>query len=190
MSEREFVLCVRDHLLSFAGAPADDHELDWTGFQETLDPLTAVEKQTVWLKVFGYDDPSAAGLMRIYLETATETRRRADEMLAERLPGFSIGDYGPALHRLASENAPPEPIPIRQFLRAMDGQLNWSDRQDLELAVARSWFEVDRFCLAREVDAVTRDAAPLNSEEATALVAEAGLPAPKKRKTWWFAAKA
>ncbi len=189
MSEREFVLEARDSLLAFAGVAPPEPEVDWEGFQAALEPFTGVEKQTVWFAVFGYDDPSAASLMRMCLETASTTRRRAEELLSERLPGFSIAEAGPTLHRLASESGSKDPIPVRQFLRAMDGQLSWSERKDLDRLVALSWYEVDRFCLAREADAATREANRMSSEAAAPILAAAGIPAPKKPRSWRLFAK-
>ncbi len=182
VSEREFVFEMRDFLLAFAGVEPAGGEVDWPAFQEALAPLTAVEKQVVWLETMDYDTAAAAALVRVSEETGAQTRRRAAGLLHEHLPGFSIADHAPALRHMAS-TAEDKPIAVRQLLRALDGQMKWSERQDLDAHLAGSWHDIDRFCRVREADAAVRDTNPLSPEQAAPILASMGVK-PAAKPLW------
>ncbi len=183
-TEREFLFGLRVHLVRWAGAQPDGADsVDIEGFAAALAGLTVVERQIVWYAVLGYDADSAAVLMRVSPDTALSVVERATALLAGETPGISLWDQAAALQAAVRSLELEKEVALSEYLHFIDGQLGWSARKDVEMALERSWREVDRSCRIREADAATRDTEPLTVEESAALLSAMGI-VPKQKSFW------
>ncbi len=166
-TDREFLYCAAEYWLDWAGAlPADAGD---RGIRErfggALEEFTRLERQIVWFAVLGYDEDG----MRELLPAAGERVRQVVARAAERLGGdaavVSDRSYGAALVAEVRSSPPEEPVPLRRLFQVLDGRLDWRRRDEIEDRLLASWYELDRFCRAREAAMALRKARPLPPEQ-------------------------
>jgi hypothetical protein len=181
---REFLFGLRDHLVRWASAQADvEDTVDIERFAAALAELTVVERQIAWYAVLGYDADAAGAIMRVSPSTSLLVIERAAALLADETPGISLQGQSAALQAAARSLELEKEVALSEYLHFIDGQLGWSSRKDVEMALERSWREVDRSCRIREADDATRDTEPLTVEEGAVLLSSIGM-APKQKSFW------
>lgn len=172
-SDREFLLHLRELTMLLGSEhqpapPAPEVPLDWEIFEKALTGFTALERQVVWLFVLNPDagdrdkilllDPSAAGA---HFSKAQEALRAG----CDRWSAETLAQNGPELAREARARRTNECAAPKAFLRLVDGQITWRDRENLEHHLAACWHCVDLLCRFREAIFLARLTQPLSEPQ-------------------------
>ncbi len=158
-SEREFLLHWREQALrvgeAAAPAPAPPQiPLEWETFQKAIADFTALERQMIWMTLLSPLAGDADKVLRVDPKTVASVLGRAQEALRGASDHWNPQMLVENRHRLidAARAAATEDCPLpRQFLRLLDGQITWRDRQGIERHLTRCWRCVDVLCRFREV---------------------------------------
>jgi hypothetical protein len=196
-SEREFLLHLREMVLSVLEeaepvAPPPAVLLDWDAFAAALGPLTALEKQAVWMEVLNPRETEAALMLRMDERSLASAREKSQQALRSACDRWSadllLQNRG-RLARRARTLAASGCVETRLLLRSLDGQITWRDRAELERHLEQCWHCVDRLCRLREVLRLSRQVAPLTAAEAQPYCQAIGLAAvPESRWKRWLGA--
>ncbi len=185
--ERELILALRAPVLEAVRREQLPREpevaVDLETVSAALEPLSILERQMVWLETMAYDAPRTSVLMRVSPETVGKVRDKAAELLRAKMDHWTrtlLGENGAALGEAAKAAQPePPPVTVKVLLDAIDGRITWSDRQQMERALAGSWPAIDLFCRVREADQVLREAKALAEPEVDAILHLLGVEAVK-----------
>ncbi len=191
-TEREFVADLRQHFLAAvesdqaSGRP--EIPLDLEVMTAALEPLTATERQMLWLQGMTYTHAAAAKLMNLEPSTVQKLRERSDELLRQKMdqwkPGL-VASNGLALGAEAALAGGKDCLPAKAFLDTIDGRITWSRKQDYESHLAQCWHCVDRFSRIREGDFALRETKALSPEECAPWFELLGVPEERKEKPIW-----
>jgi hypothetical protein len=188
--ERSFVAELRQQVLASLEAlePAAPPEItvDLETLGAALEPLTVVEKQTVWLETMGYPPPVTGPILRMEPRTVEKIRERAAELIRGKTDAWRrtlLGDNGRQLGRAASAALTKECLPVKAFLDILDGRTTWRGREDMERHVSHCWHCVDHFCRMVEVVELLRGVEPLTDPQAGDLRKLLGIEA-EQRPAW------
>ena len=183
-SEREFLLHLREHVLTAAPAgqlsqdPPSASPLDWEVFEKALSGLTALERQIVWTSMLSPAAGDADKVLRLDPATVLAVMSKAQELLRDLCGMWSDQMLGQNRVRLAQRArlSPAGDCPVpRLYLRMLDGQITWRDRSELEQHLCRCWYCVDILCRFREVTFLWDQAQPLLDSDAQAYCQRLGL---------------
>lgn len=190
-TEREFVAALKKAVVAIVEAdkpsPSASLPLDLDTLAAALGPLTATEKQMVWLESMAYPPDLAAKMLNLEPSTIEKARARANELLRANMDQWKLGlmrENGLALASLASAAAGQDCLPVKAYLDTIDGRITWDRKQDCELHVARCWHCVDAFSRIREADYALRVTKPLTEEEAAPLFGALSVAAEQKKPRW------
>lgn len=190
-SEREFLVDLRVFVLEKTSPGLDPARDSPQAPQPTFETLGAllkglplIHQVVLFLKLAGYSDRTLDRLLRM---TPTVAREAFDQLQAN----YSIvlgreqdACLWPAawidLLRRAWSARKAECAPLRQFVRIMDGQTGWYNKDPAEQHVAECLHCLERWTALREIVAWKREAAPLPLEESEAFLS--GLPIRAERK--------
>ncbi|MFN3324011.1 MAG: hypothetical protein ACK5AZ_10990 [Bryobacteraceae bacterium] len=185
-SEREFCSRLRQFVLAAVeddkASTAPEISLDFETLTEALAPLTAMERQAVWLEAMGYHPEHAGSLLNMDAATAGGIREKAADLLRGKMDQWNINvmqQNGFLLRQAVKGLETEQCFPSRTFLDLLDGRMTWADRQDVDRHMVGCWYCVDHLCRMREIDAILRDSRPLRAGEAEPYLKLLGLPAGK-----------
>lgn len=171
-TEREFVAALRGKVLEAVELDKASVEaevpLDLETMTAALEPLTAMERQMLWMEAMAYTPEETGTLMNLEPSTIAKVRERAEELLRGKMDRWKKGivaDNGFALGRMAEAASGKDCLPGKACLDTLDGRITWKRKQDYDYHVARCWYCVDYFCRLREGDFALRIAKPLSAEE-------------------------
>jgi len=188
--ERSFVAELRQEALAametWEPTPTPEIAVDLETLDAALEPLTVVEKQTVWLETMGYPPPVTGPMLRMEPRTVEKIRERAAELIRGKADAWRrtlLLDNGPQLGRAAAAAATKECLPAKAFLDILDGRTTWRGREEMERHVSHCWHCVDHYCRMVEVLELLRGVAPLPDAEAGELRKLLGIEA-EKRPAW------
>jgi hypothetical protein len=172
VTERQFVAALRQEVVAAVEADrastAPEVGLDLDTLTTALEPLTAMERQFVWLESMGWSHEDSARMINIEATTIDAARARAGDLLRQNLDRWHkglIAANGLGLGRLAAAARTERCLEPRSFLDAIDGRITWSRKKDLEFHLLRCWHCVDHFCRIREADFALRENKPLTEAE-------------------------
>lgn len=190
-TEREFVAALRQAVVEIVendkGSNAAEIPLDLETMTAALAPLTATEKQMLWLESMAYPADLAAKMMNLEPSTIARLRERAGELLRGQMDRWKqgmVGDNGLALGRMAAGAGTTGCLPAKAFLDTIDGRITWDRKQDCESHVATCWHCVDYFSRIREADYALRVTKPLTAAEAAPLFALLSVAVEEKKPLW------
>ena len=196
-SEREFLLHLREMVLSVLDeaapvAPIPETPLDWETFEAALAPLTALEKQVVWLDALNPREPDLAIMLRMDDRSVAAARQKAQDLLRAQCDRWSADQLVQNRYLLAlavRSRATKDCAEARVFLHLLDGQLTWRDRTELERHLEQCWHCVDALCRLREAARLGRVSRPFTEAEAQPYFRALGLsPEPAPRWKRWLGA--
>jgi hypothetical protein len=166
--ERWFVAELRQKALAEAEAlePGSKPEIaiDLETLGAALEPLTVVEKQTVWLETMRYPPQPTGTLLRMEPSTVEKIRDKAAELIRSKADAWRrtlLPDNGAHLGRAAAESSTKECLPAKAFLDVLDGRTTWRGREEMERHVTGCWHCIDHFCRMMEVVELLRGGEPL-----------------------------
>ncbi|MBL8229857.1 MAG: hypothetical protein JNL98_15320 [Bryobacterales bacterium] len=188
VTERQFIAALRQEVVAAVegerASTASDILLDLDTLTKAFEPLTAMERQFVWLESMDWDAEASARMINIEASTVSAARSRAGELLRQNLDHWTqglVGRNGLELGRLAVAAKGERCMDARMFLDAIDGRITWSRKHDLDFHVAACWHCVDHFCRIREADFAIRETKALTDDEAEPLREMLNVPrAPRK----------
>lgn len=190
-SEREFVAALRQEIVSRLEDQAGQQELPASFSFEILSvalkPLTAMERQMVWLEGMQWGVEASAKMLNLESRTIAAARQRADELLRAHLDHWSqgwMGKNGRALARAVQAVPSEQCFEAHAFLDAIDGRITWNRKKDLDFHLLSCWRCVDHFCRMREVDFAFRETRPLTDAEASAFFQLLQIPTAPKKLGW------
>jgi hypothetical protein len=189
--ERWFLAQLRQKVVAELAPPAAAIGLDLDTVAGALEPLTLVEKQTVWLETMLYPPDQAGVLLRMAPSTVERIRAKAADLIRGKADSWSstlLAANGFALGRAAAAAAEAECLPPKPFLDLLDGRTTWRGRDEMERHVTRCWHCIDHYCRLVEVVELQRGNQPLTDAEAEPFGNLLGI-APKRRPLWkrWLA---
>jgi hypothetical protein len=184
-AEREFVVDLRAFLLEGVANqldPAADNRDAPQPSPEAVKGLLAglpLNHQLVlFLKLAGYSDSTLEGILRITPTLAQSGLERLQQKYSATLKGEHDGGLWPSawmnllLHTWADRtDACPA---LRQFVRILDGQTGWNEKESLEKHAVECLHCLERWAALREVAYWLREATPLPADVVDAFLS--GLP--------------
>jgi hypothetical protein len=187
--EREFLAELRQQVLAVLHAvwpfPEPEISIDLDTLTATLEPLTLLEKQAVWLDSMRYAPAEAGALLRTGAAAVDKMRESAAERIRAKVDHWRatlLPENGRHLG-LAAAAATAQCLPPKAFLDLLDGRTTWSGREDLERHVRGCWHCIDHDCRLLEAAELSRRAQPLREQEAEPLRQLLGIAA-EKRPAW------
>jgi hypothetical protein len=178
--ERWFAAELRQKVMEELPSPAPAIDLDLETVTSALEPLTMVEKQTVWLETMRYAPAETGVLMRMAPPTVEKIRAKAAELIRGKVDSWSqalLAENGRALGRAAAAAKGDQCLPQRTFLEMVDGRATWQARDQLERHVTGCWHCIDHFCRLLEVAEMLRGDQQLSDAEAAPFCKLLGVPA-------------
>ncbi|MBI3694253.1 MAG: hypothetical protein HY238_05370 [Acidobacteria bacterium] len=184
-SEREFLMHLREYVLGVgeeqeAPAPAPEIPLEWDVFDRALTGLSALERQMVWMFLLSPNNDDTDQILRVDPKAVTTLLARAQEGLRAACDRWNPEMLAQNRHLLDQEARARRtkecPAP-KVFLRALDGQITWRDREELDRHLAGCWHCVDQFCRFREILFLSRRTQPLPDPETEAYLKVLGIEA-------------
>jgi hypothetical protein len=181
-SEREFVVDLRAFLLEGVANqldPAADNRDAPQPSPEAVKALLAglpLNHQLVlFLKLAGYSDSTLEGILRITPRLAQGSLERLQQKYAATLKGEHDGGMWPSawmdllLHTWAARTdvCPP----LRQFVRILDGQTGWNEKESVEKHAVDCLHCLERWAALREVAYWLRESKPLPGDLVDTFVA-------------------
>lgn len=196
-AEREFLVDLRYGWLE-RGAPSLDASRDSSGatppsgatVAALIKDLPLAHQEIVFLKLAGYSNGRLEKIFNITPAVAQKglERLRADygAWLEESLdrcrwPAAWLGLVRD-LRAARTESCPP----LRQFVRVIDGQVSWGDKEPVENHLTGCLACLERWTALREVIHWRREAKPLSSAEAQAWLSAVPVRAGKKLEKSFF----
>lgn len=180
-SEREFLVDLRVFLLGKGSArlepgcdAPDAPEPTANTVSGLLKGLPLLHQVVLFLKLAGYSDGTLDGLLRITPAIAQKGLERLQANYSIVLRREQDVNLWPAAwmgllrHAWAAkaEGCPP----LRQFVRILDGQTGWYEKDPLEQHVAECLHCLERWTALREIVYWKREAKPLRSQEVDAFL--------------------
>jgi hypothetical protein len=174
-SEREFVVDLRAFLLEAVAnqlEPAADNRDTPQPTPETvkelLKGLPLNHQLVLFLKLAGYSDNALEGILRITPSLAQNGVERLRQNYAAILKKEHDGGLWPSAwmdllrHTWAdrTETCPP----LRQFVRILDGQTGWNEKESLEKHALECLHCLERWAALREAAHWLREAPPLPAD--------------------------
>jgi hypothetical protein len=184
-SEREFVVDLRGYLLEGVANQLDPAADQRDAPQPTPEAVKGLlaglplnHQLVLFLKLAGYSDSTLEGILRITPALAQSGLERLQQKYSATLKGEHDGGLWPfawmdlLLHTWANRtDACP---PLRQFVRILDGQTGWNEKESVEKHAVDCLHCLESWAALREVAYWLREATPLPAEVVDAFLS--GLP--------------
>jgi hypothetical protein len=184
-SEREFIVDLRTFLLEVAANQLDPVADNRDAPQPTpaivrglLEGLPLIHELVVFLKLAGYSDSTLEGILRITPAVAQSGLERLQPNYAATLKREHDAGLWPVawmnLLRKAWADRTDACPPLRQFVRILDGQTGWNEKESLEKHAVECLHCLERWAALREVIHWLRRATPLPADRSNVFLS--GLP--------------
>jgi hypothetical protein len=171
-SEREFMVDLRAFLLETGSNQLDPVADTRDAPEPTLDTvkdllkgLPLIHQLVLFLKLAGYSDGTLEGILRITPTVAQSGLERLQPKYAVILQREQDGGLWPAawmnVLRHAWAGKTDVCPPLRQFVRILDGQTGWNEKESLEKHTVECLHCLERWAALREVTHGLREATPL-----------------------------
>ena len=183
-NEREFAMAFRDLVFAYgreaARLPLPQAPLE--KLQAVMAKLSLMERETLWLRLKGYDAQQIAAILSNAAVTAEAAARAADDSLAGVLtPAPDARALAARSLMEAAEKSRTEScLPLKTFNNLVNGQLTWRERELAEEHIRPCLYCLDRFTAFQEMIRYLRDLQPLPEEQAGKLLASLNLRPPRK----------
>ena len=195
-AEREFLTDLRSLLLERGAKklePAEDFTRAPRPAPDTVDALLKglplIHQELLFLKLAGYSDGTLERMLRITPAIAQSALERVQADYSAILEKDRDACLWPAawlelLARAWSASSADCP-PLRQFVRILDGQTSWYEKEPVEKHVGLCLHCLERWTTLRELIYWRHGATPLPEAEVKALVSSLSLQAePKKENSF------
>jgi len=178
-AEREFVVGLRDFVLDTTSdrpdPAADTRDPPEPGkVMSLLKGLPLTHQVLLFLKLAGYSDGTLERVLSISPTVAQSGLERLQGNYAVVLRRNEDAGLWPAawmdLLRHAWASHTDACAPLRQFVRILDGQTGWNEKESLEKHVVGCLHCLERWTALREVVHWLREAAPLPADELDTLL--------------------
>jgi len=174
-SEREFMVHLRAFLLEVVASRLDPEADNRDAPQPTpaivkglLQGLPLIHKLVVFLKLAGYSDTTLERILRITPAVAQGGLERLQPNYAPTLTRERDGGLWPAawvsLLRHAWTDRTETCPSLRQFVRVLDGQTGWNQKESVEGHVAECLRCLERWAALREITHWLREATALPAD--------------------------
>lgn len=184
-SEREFAVGLRAFVLETSSNRSDtvrdtrDAPEPTPGtVKNLLKGLPLTHQLVLFLKLAGYSDGTLERMLRIAPTVAQSSLERLQEKYAVVLKREQDAGLWPAawmnLLRHAWAGHTDACAPLRQFVRILDGQTGWNEKESVEKHMVECLHCIERWTALREVAHWLQEATPLPADEVDALLS--GLP--------------
>ena len=200
-SEREFIVHLRAFLLE-TGANQLDPVADNTDApgptpdtaKGLLKGLPLIHQLVVFLKLAGYSDGTLEGILRISPAVAQSALERLEQkygviLRRERDEGFWPAAWLNLLRHAWAEGTDACP-PLRQFVRILDGQTDWNEKESVEKHTVGCLHCLERWAALREVTHWLREATPLPADQVDVFLSDLPVKAEPRARTsllkWMF----
>ena len=180
-SEREFIVDLRAFLLEVVANQMDPVADNRDAPQPTptiVKGLPLIHQLVLFLKLAGYSDGTLEGILRITPTVAQSGLERLQPNYAATLKREDDGGLWPAawmsLLRHAWADRTDACPPLRQFVRVLDGQTGWNEKESLEGHAVECLRCLERWAALREVTHWLRETTPLPADRLDVFLS--GLP--------------
>jgi hypothetical protein len=180
-SEREFVVGLRAFVLETssnrpdpAADTRDAPEPTPDAVKSLLKGLPLTHQLVLFLKLAGYSDSTLERMLRITPAVAQSSLERLQEKCVVVLQREQDAGLWPAawmdLLRHAWASHTDACAPLRQFVRILDGQTGWNEKESVEKHAVQCLHCIERWTSLREVAHWLRETTPLPADEVEALL--------------------
>jgi len=174
-SEREFVCDLRAFLLEtvadqldLAADNTDNQPPTPHTVKALLKGLPLIHQVVVFLRLAGYSNGTLKGILTITPALAQSSLERLQQKYGVILPREHDGGLWPAawinLLRHAWADGTDACPPLRQFVRVLDGQTGWNEKESVEKHAVECLRCLERWAALREVTHWLREAPPLRAD--------------------------
>ena len=193
-SEREFVVDLRAFLLEAVAcqldAAADNEEAPPPAphtVKGLLKGLPLIHQLVLFLKLAGYSDSTLEGILRITPTVAQSGLERLQREYAATLKREHDGGLWPAawmsLLRFAWAEGTEACPPLRQFVRVLDGQTGWNQKESVEKHAVECLHCLERWAALQEVIHWLREAVALPADNVDVFLSGVPLNVESEAKT-------
>ena len=191
-SEREFVVGLRAFVVETASnqldPAADSKEVAGPtpdAVKSLFRGLPLIHQVVMFLKLAGYSDRTLERMLRIPPTVTRKSLERLQENYSMVLNREREAGLWPAawmnLLRHAWAGKTDACAPLRQFVRILDGQTGWNEKESAEKHVVECLHCLERWTALREVAYWLREATALPVEEVDAFISELPIKADAKK---------
>lgn len=137
LSEKAFLVYLRDELFALGRAKRGENAplgMTHEQFAELLNEFAPIPRQAVMMLAKGYAPEKFAIVLHMEDESAKQVLAKANEKLearglSARLPAPMRSGFDRLLQNLEQQEATPECLPVLTFVRIVDGQITWDDKE-------------------------------------------------------------
>lgn len=193
--EKEFVLHFRAFVLAQGRAlrgGSPDTPFTPENFQALLEKFPILQREMLTLAFHRYSPEELSAFLQFDRETIVTAVAQAREKLQAQLGPAAAGDpercdhdaLFAALEKQRGETC----VPDKTYVRFVDGQLTWREREEVERHLGSCLYCLNRFAEFREVTHFFHVLPPADDAAVAELAAALGLPGQKpraKKLPWW-----
>jgi hypothetical protein len=185
-NEREFLMCFRDLLFSYARevARVPVPQLSLRQIEEIMKDLSVVEREMLWLYIKGYSNQQITTMMMNAAATSEAVKKVADDRLSQVLPGSTPDAFNISARVLleqAEKSHTEQCLPVKTFNNLVNGQITWRERELAEEHIKGCFYCVDRFTAFQEMGMLRKSVPPLDDHQVESVLAGLNLP-PERNK--------
>jgi len=194
-NEKEFVLHFRYFLLAQGRAArggSPETPLTPENFWAVLQEFPPLQREMLTLIFHRYSPEELSAFLQFEPETIVAIVAQAREKLAAQLGSAAGGDLErrdhDALFAAVEKQRGEACVPDKTYVRFVDGQLTWREREEVERHLENCFYCLNRFAEFREVAHFFHVLPPADDAAVAELAAALGLPGQKpraKKLPWW-----
>lgn len=193
--EKEFVLHFRGFVMEqgrAARGASPETPLTPENFWEVLKEFPPLQREMLSLAFHRYSPEELSAFLKFEPETVVTVVSQARRKLEAQLGSAAGGDLErrdhDALFAALDCQRGDKCMPVKTYVRFVDGQLTWREREDVERHLESCFYCLNRFAEFREVTHFFHVLPPADAALVAELAAATGLPVeapPMKKPPWW-----
>lgn len=185
-AEKEFLMFLREELFALGRARRGESEplgMTHEQFADLLNQFLPIPREAVVMLAKGYEPEKFAIVLHMEDATAREIQPRCNATLANwgldlRLPV----NLDRLLGHLEQQEATPECVPVRTFVRIKDGQITWNDKEAADRHLTRCLHCFQHYVTYQELHWFFVDDPPAEPRQVEAVALRMGLACERPAK--------
>lgn len=164
-SEKAFLMNLRDDLFAYGRQKRGENAplgMTHEQFSELMNEFAPVQREAFIMLAKGYTPAKFAVVLHMEDSSAQQVLQRANQKLesmglAARLPAPMGSGFDRLLRNLESQDAGEDCLPVMTFVRIVDGQISWNDKESADRHLAQCQVCFQRYVTYLEIHWYYRD---------------------------------